>query len=379
MANSDFAMFDLEARAQPLDLPLYAALRSRRRPWWRRLLGREESLAEVAHLVADARTLRTRASNSTPEIDLTRPFHMHLSWWPYEGEGHGELTLSLVQQGGREAIRVRTLWLREAVSDEVQRQQSQDPFLDPESFASLWRTLSRYVAAHGLEVPRGLSLEVEPNVLRSLNSQGEAPYCIACGNYRLTLTGPGAYRCMSCGYEGGDGLAAQKEAQRRATLSSEPVDVREPAALRDLFEAERLLTTARSALSDLNGALADDRSFDVRDAEFLLSARRLLRDACYRAHWVDEVLGEVLDARDLAWDASLDGDERSAMARQVQDLELLGDALERLFSMARIEQHAIVRDHTQAPLAIPDNDPAGIDDLLICTEEGRVVEVFALV
>ena len=374
MADSDFAMFDLDARAQPLDIPLYAALRARRRPWWRRLLGREQPQAEVSQLVADARMLRTRASNRTPEIDLTRPFHMHLAWWPYDDEAHGELTLSLVQQGGREAIRVRTVWLRDAVTDAVQRQQSQAPFMDPESFASLWRTLSRYVAAHGLDVPRGLSLEVEPSDLRKLSSLGEAPYCIACGSYRLTLMGPGAYRCMACGYEGGDGLAAQVEAERQVALASEPPEAREAAALRDLFEAERLLSTARSALAGLEGG----GPLDIA-TEYLLSARRLLRDACYRAHWVEEELGAALDARDLAWEASVEDDWRATRARQVQDLELLGDALSRLLALARIEQRAISRDHTDAPLAIPDNDAAGVTDALDCDEDGEIVEVFALV
>ena len=50
-----------------------------------------------------------------------------------------------------------------------------------------------------------------------------------------------------------------------------------------------------------------------------------------------------------------------------------------MHALARIEQRAISRDHTDAPLAIPDNDAAGVTDALDCDEDGEIVEVFALV
>ena len=86
-----------------------------------------------------------------------------------------------------------------------------------------------------------------------LNEFLEAPIddrnCVACGEMRVQRLAPGVYRCPTCGYEGGPGVARREaEAKRRALRSLKPEERRRNGqdALR---EAHRLLLAMRGDIA----------------------------------------------------------------------------------------------------------------------------------
>jgi ribosomal protein L37AE/L43A len=90
-------------------------------------------------------------------------------------------------------------------------------------------------------------------------ADGADDVCVACNSPMVDRLAPGAYRCSSCGHEGGEGWAAHREAQLRAEIAAMPPAARRAAALAHLEEARTLLV---SCLGDI----ASSRGSAVRDA-----------------------------------------------------------------------------------------------------------------
>ncbi|MEL6178604.1 MAG: hypothetical protein AAFS10_06605 [Myxococcota bacterium] len=86
---------------------------------------------------------------------------------------------------------------------------------------------------------------------RAMSEPSTGEHCVACEGTDVTLLGPAAYRCNTCGYEGGDGLATLQRQQRNASFAQMTEAERLSSARRDLHEAKLLLT---SGLGDLNRA-----------------------------------------------------------------------------------------------------------------------------
>jgi hypothetical protein len=67
------------------------------------------------------------------------------------------------------------------------------------------------------------------------------PRCLACDGTELETLGPDAYRCSSCGHEGGEGLPKWLAARKRAEIAAMSPDQRIALALRRLEAARNLL------------------------------------------------------------------------------------------------------------------------------------------
>ena len=78
--------------------------------------------------------------------------------------------------------------------------------------------------------------------------------CVACGEMRVERLGPGHYRCPSCGYEGGSGLAKRQAEGRREALRKLDPESRRRKGVEALREAHRLLVALDG---DLAGAVRE--------------------------------------------------------------------------------------------------------------------------
>lgn len=87
---------------------------------------------------------------------------------------------------------------------------------------------------------------------RAMNAAGDASRCTACESTEVMQLAAAAYRCLSCGYEGGDGYAAYKTQQRAAKFAELPEEERRGQAKRKLENARHLLL---SGIGDANHAL----------------------------------------------------------------------------------------------------------------------------
>lgn len=74
--------------------------------------------------------------------------------------------------------------------------------------------------------------------------------CVACNSNNLKALGPNAYLCNACGYEGGSGLAAIREAERAKKLAAMSTDQRHASGLNDLREARTLLLGCQGIMAN---------------------------------------------------------------------------------------------------------------------------------
>jgi hypothetical protein len=65
--------------------------------------------------------------------------------------------------------------------------------------------------------------------------------CLACDSTELEILGPRAYRCSTCGHEGGEGLPEWLAARKRAEIVAMSAEQRLALALRHLEGARNLL------------------------------------------------------------------------------------------------------------------------------------------
>lgn len=76
---------------------------------------------------------------------------------------------------------------------------------------------------------------------RAMREGATGSACTACESANVHIFAPAAYRCLDCGYEGGDGYAAYKLGQRAAAFEQLPPEERHARAHEKLLDAQRLL------------------------------------------------------------------------------------------------------------------------------------------
>jgi len=84
-------------------------------------------------------------------------------------------------------------------------------------------------------------------------SDGPSERCVACDGDDLTVVADDVYRCNTCGYEGGDGLAAYLEGQERAQVLAMAPEARRAAARRHLEGARSMLLGAEGTMKSADG------------------------------------------------------------------------------------------------------------------------------
>ena len=85
--------------------------------------------------------------------------------------------------------------------------------------------------------------------------------CVACEKPGVVSIGPDAYRCPSCGYEGGRGMPALLRAQEKKEVSLFSPEERAAKARALRAEARRILTAAAAELDATQRALAAERQW----------------------------------------------------------------------------------------------------------------------
>ncbi len=76
---------------------------------------------------------------------------------------------------------------------------------------------------------------------KAMNEESTGTSCTACDSTKVQVFAPAAYRCLDCGYEGGDGYAAYKQGQKAARFDQLSPEQRHAKAHEKLLAAQRLL------------------------------------------------------------------------------------------------------------------------------------------
>jgi hypothetical protein len=87
---------------------------------------------------------------------------------------------------------------------------------------------------------------------RAASTDASANECVSCSSHDLEALAPGAYRCESCGYEGGPGLPALIHQRKAEAIENMAVEQRRERAHALLLDAELDL---RTGLTELDRAL----------------------------------------------------------------------------------------------------------------------------
>lgn len=143
--------------------------------------------------------------------------------------------------------------------------------------------------------------------------QTQAGCCLVCDSTDLHLLGPNAYRCLSCGYEGGPGYAAYLDNQRRARITAlEPVE-RQAFARQRLDAARNLANGADPDWARRNSAVsAANAAADlVLDAALSLAHQRGVDRQAEEDQEIVELVGQLLEAQRELDDAYLALDQQS--------------------------------------------------------------------
>ncbi len=243
---SPMSAWEVEKLSQPLVFELWASWGQASASWWQRLSGGGgQAPVEIGQLCVDGQGMTLmRGPYEAAAVRWDVPFSLQLSWEPYEGQSCGELGLSVVSAGDARRLQVRVLWPGDCVDAAVPRQRSSAPFINPEVLGPLWATLARLAGIHGRSVPVGLNVAVDARRLEGLVSRGEPAVCANCEGFNVIWLAPAAYRCVSCGYEGGEGLGQHLEARRKAMLLAETPEERAQKVREHLSEAHGLLHNA---------------------------------------------------------------------------------------------------------------------------------------
>ncbi len=174
--------------------------------------------------------------------------------------------------------------------------------------------------------------------------------CIACDATDLAELAPGAYRCVPCGYEGGDGYAAYVEDNERARL-------RELDAAELKARAIKQLTDARfTLLAAISGEMRDDGPVDSSDDspwDLVIEAG----DAVFGLDLDDFSLGRGSDAH-AEERARIANERRQGIAEAAQTVIALRPVLDVLS-----EKGLDMTEHRRRLDIIADSDPPPLDTL----------------
>lgn len=195
--------------------------------------------------------------------------------------------------------------------------------------------------------------------------------CSACDDGDLEVLAPYAYRCLACGYEGGDGYVVWQAERRRAEHARLDGPTRRALAASLIEAAHGELEGARAAARDAHDLLmADQRPRGrgaVKGPSLRLSVKALAaaRDAAERASEV--ALGVVprelaaidlhLDSHMLTQDAEGHGGGAGNRARIQERIERFEEDMRRVWAvLARVEYELAVTavpDESQQPWPSP--------------------------
>ena len=88
---------------------------------------------------------------------------------------------------------------------------------------------------------------------RAMREASTGSACTACESSNVHVFAAAAYRCLDCGYEGGDGYAAFKQGQKAASYEQLSPQERHAKAHQKLLDAQRLLL---SGMGDAEHAMS---------------------------------------------------------------------------------------------------------------------------
>lgn len=187
---------------------------------------------------------------------------------------------------------------------------------------------------------------------RATDTPPEGGRCSACDSEELEVLAPYAYRCLACGYEGGNGYAAWQAAQRRAEYARLDGPARRALATELVETAHRELEASRAASRDARELLAADQRPHgpgaVKGPSLTLSVESLAAAKRAAERGLDVVGGAPspelaaidleLDSRMLADDADNRGGgagNRAAILARIEQLEADADRVGA--AVARVE------------------------------------------
>ena len=191
----------------------------------------------------------------------SRPFVTRVSRWPGPDGATEEIHVAVRVSGGQARdpwAAMRTVWPSDCVDEEIPLKQNIAPFLHPKHFPCVWSALRAASALHDAALfPDRIKLDVTSAQIALLRSIHRPPKCVACDSLNILSIGHKAYRCVVCGYEGGEGFAIMQETVRQKLFDAMSAQARRKSARADLEEAVFLL----GAVADnLDGCLAMDSS-----------------------------------------------------------------------------------------------------------------------
>ena len=175
------------------------------------------------------------------------PFRLRLTHWVND-TGDVELNVSLREVGATlsdAVLSFRVLWpLPRVRTNEIVKKKSHGRFLKSGDFKALWPLLTYFVQLHGELAPGGFDLDVDDDELEGLSSEKEEVTCIACGSFHIKMLHAKFYRCLSCGYEGGQGQAEVLEERQLASFNALSPELRSRSIEAELVEVARFITAA---------------------------------------------------------------------------------------------------------------------------------------
>jgi len=243
----------------------------------------------VGHLTIDEEAIRLTMAQVgvLGSVRWDRPFAMVVSRWAYADGSGTEVALGLRQRDvppGAAWLQLRVLWPTERVPQGLPVKREQFAFIDPAAFPSLWAWLADCAKAHGIDWPR-FDLDASEEELAGLESEGEMASCAACDSYAVHHVASGVYRCNSCGYEGGDGLAGLLAERRRHAFDHMSPQQRFASLDEDLTDAQRLIGSIVGVSAVISGYRnRDEQEMAAMVSLFgkVLEARGHLQDAAYK-------------------------------------------------------------------------------------------------
>lgn len=134
--------------------------------------------------------------------------------------------------------------------------------------------------------------------------------CVACNSSNLSILGPNVYRCKECGYEGGSGVAALRDAARAKKVDAMSPEDRRAAGLKDLEEARILLLGCEGIMANAAALSRQDMLGFARE------------DGVHKQRELAHAIGEMMAAEKLVASARLKlGDTLDEAAHQAFEVD----------------------------------------------------------
>ncbi len=312
--------------------------------WWRRLFGQKQENKALGTLHIDTQDIQLvmPPEGTLATLAWQHPFTHQLTRWDTE---HGtELSLSLRSKAAPHdapKIQIRAMWPTGLVESDIPQKQDLAPFIDPLHFATLWKALKIVATAHSIPWKPWLLHTPSHEDCALLQSHTRAPVCVACDSARVLVLASQVYRCLHCGYEGGEGMPEHIRSLNRRAWRALPKAKLRSMQRQDLtlaLEAIQSASNHTSFVLTFNGSLQGFGSApdvatnkdDIAYGELSTCTRMILK-----------ALGHLRDAVDK------DPDHQELYTYVSQQLDFIELPLEDLASrkvhepLLRVEQHIL--------------------------------------